>query len=90
MSRTGQKLMEVCVSEAVSQQSTGAVECPGCQQASRPIQKRGVNITTLCGDIRVKRWVYRCASGHYHRPWDMCQKLKVNIRIVSQSGCVLW
>ncbi len=76
MNRTGQKLLEVCVSEAASQQSTAPVECPQCEQACRPIQKRGVNITTLCGKIRVQRWVYKCVSGHYHRPWDMRQKLK--------------
>ena len=74
--RSGQKLMEVCVSEAASQQSAEPVACPQCEQACRPIQKRGVNITTLCGKIRVQRWVYKCASGHYHRPWDACQKLK--------------
>ncbi len=76
MLRSSQKLLEVCVSEAASQQSTEPVECPQCEQACRPIQKRGVNITTLCGKIRVQRWVYKCVSGHYHRPWDMRQKLK--------------
>ena len=76
MLRSGQKLLEVCVSEAASHQSTAPVECPQCEQACRPIQKCGVNITTLCGKIRVQRWVYKCVSGHYHRPWDMCQKLK--------------
>ncbi len=76
MNRTGQKLLEVCVSEAASQQSTAPVACPQCEQACRPIQKRGVTITTLCGRIRVQRWVYKCVSGHYHRPWDMRQKLK--------------
>ena len=76
MLRSGQKFLEVCVSEAASHQSTAPVECPQCEQACRPIQKRGVNITTLCGKIRVQRWVYKCVSGHYHRAWDMCQKLK--------------
>ena len=76
MNRTGQKLLEVCVSEAASQQSTAPVACPQCEQACRPIQKRGVTITTLCGRIRVQRWVYKCVSGHYHRPWDACQKLR--------------
>lgn len=76
MSRNGQKLTEVCALEAASEQSTEPVECPQCQQVCRPTQKRGRNITTLCGEIRVERWVYRCASGHYHRPWDACQKLK--------------
>ena len=76
MNRTGQKLLEVCVSEAASQQSTAPVACPQCEQACRPIQKRGVTITTLCGRIRAQRWVYKCVSGHYHRPWDRRQKLK--------------
>ena len=60
MLRNGQRLLEVCVSEASSQQSAEPVECPQCKQVCRPIQKRGVNITTLCGKIRVQRWVYEC------------------------------
>ncbi|MDE0089256.1 MAG: hypothetical protein OXU23_26315 [Candidatus Poribacteria bacterium] len=67
MLRSGRKLLEVCVSQAASRQSAASVECPECEQACRPIQKRGVNITTLCGKIRVQHWVYECVSGHYHR-----------------------
>ena len=63
-------------SASASQQSEEPVECPQCQEACRPIQKRSMNITTLCGKIRVPRWVYRCPKGHYHRPWDDRQKLK--------------
>ena len=33
-------------------------------------------ITTVCGVIRVERWVYRCASGHNHVPWEVEQKLR--------------
>lgn len=76
MLRSGQRLLEVCVSQTASQQSSTPVECPECKQPCHPIQKRGVNITTLCGKIRVQRWVYECKSGHYHRPWDACQRLK--------------
>ena len=76
MLRSGQKLLAVCVSQVASQPSAEPVACPQCEQACRPIQKRGVNITTLCGKVRVQRWVYECGSGHYHRPWDACQKLK--------------
>ncbi len=75
MLRNAQKLVEACVSAHASQQSEEPVECPECEQVCRPIQKRGVNITTLCGKIRVNRWVYKCSSGHYHRPWDVRQKL---------------
>ncbi len=64
------------VSADASQQSEEPVECPECEQVCRPIQKHGVNITTLCGKIHVNRWVYKCSSGHYHRPWDVRQKLK--------------
>ena len=76
MLRSAQKLVEACVSASASQQSEAPIECPQCQQTCRPIQRRGVNITTLCGKIRVPRWVYRCEKGHYHRPWDERQKLR--------------
>ncbi|MDE0317258.1 MAG: hypothetical protein OXM61_20440 [Candidatus Poribacteria bacterium] len=83
-------MLQVCVSEAASEQSAAPVECPQCEQACCPIQKRGVNITTLCGKIRVHRWVYECPSGHYHRHWDVCQRLKGKwTRCVIERVCYL-
>ena len=76
MLRSGQKLLEVCVSEAASHQSTAPVECPQCEQACRPIQKRGVNITTLCGKIRVQRWSVSC-DGCYTNSPDGWKETKV-------------
>jgi len=64
MLRNSQRLLEVPVSEVASQQSTKPVDSLQCEQWCRPIQKQCVNITTLCGKIRVRRWVYECASGH--------------------------
>ena len=71
-----QMLLEMSVLKQASEQVAGSVECPQCQQACRPYRKRVRHITTLCGVIRVERWVYRCASGHYHFPWDTKEKLK--------------
>ncbi len=51
------------------------VECPECSQACRRRYKRKRRITTLCGVIGVERWVYGCASGHYHVQWDNKQEL---------------
>ena len=52
------------------------VACPVCQNASGPLRKRSRNFTTLCGVIRVWRWVYHCESGHYLMPWESNQKVK--------------
>ena len=40
------------------------------------VYKRERRITTLCGVIRVERWVYRCPSGHNHVPWDTEQQFR--------------
>ncbi len=76
MRSLGQMMLEMGVLKHSVEQVSGSVECPQCQQACRPYRKRERRITTLCGVIRVDRWVYRCASGHYHFPWDTKEKLK--------------
>ncbi len=76
MRSLGQMMLEMGVLKHSVEQVFGSVECPQCQQACRPYRKRERHITTLCGVIRVDRWVYRCASGHYHFPWDTKEKLK--------------
>ncbi len=76
------QLLEMIVSKVASEQVSGSVICPECEQECRPWCKRERGITTLCGVIRmcgvirIERWVYRCALGHNHAPWDLCQKLR--------------
>ncbi len=71
-----QKFLEIFISQKASEQSGEPVECPEHQEACRPWCKRERRITTLCGVIRVKRWVYRCPCGHNHVPFDTKQKLR--------------
>ena len=70
-----QKFLEMFLSYQANEEPSEPVECPECGQACRRRYKRKRRITTLCGVIRVERWVYGCASGHYHVLWDGKQKL---------------
>ena len=72
----GQKFLEMFISQKAGEQTCEPVECPECEQVCRPWCKRARRITTVCGVIRVERWVYRCASGHNHVPWEAEQKLR--------------
>lgn len=72
----GQKLLELHALDEASVKETVPVSCPECEKACRPWRKRGREITTLCGDIGVRRWVYYCEDRHYHFPWDTKHKLK--------------
>ena len=71
-----QKALELYASQQSSAKETASVSCPKCDQACRSWRQRECQITTLCGVIRVKRWVYCCPNNHYHIPWDTKQKLK--------------
>ena len=52
--------------------------------------ERARHFTTLCGVISVERWVYRCALGHTHVPWDAKQKLRGQYtRRVAEAMCRL-
>ncbi len=66
----------MCVSQKASEKVSEPVECPQCQQACRPLRPRVRYMTTLCGVIRVERWVYCCDRGHTYVPWEANQKLK--------------
>lgn len=72
----GQKFLEMFVSKKAGEQAGEPVRCPQCQQACRAWCKRERRVSTLCGVIRVERWVYRCGSCHNHVPWDADQKLR--------------
>ena len=68
--------VEMFISQRASDQESEPVSCPKCGEACRPWCSRARRITTLCGVIRVERWVYSCACGHYAVPWDAKQKLR--------------
>ncbi len=72
----GQKLLELYASKQASAKETEPVSCPKCEQSCRSWRKRERQLTTLCGVIRVERWVYHCDAKHYHTPWDTKHKLK--------------
>ena len=71
-----QRLLEMCISKKAGEKVREPIECPECHQACRPLRLRERHFTTLCGVIRVERWVYRCDLGHTHVPWDAKQKLR--------------
>ena len=70
-----QKFLEMFLSHQANEEPSEPVDCPKCGQVCRRRYKRERRITTLCGVIRVERWVYGCAAGHYHVLWDDQQKL---------------
>jgi hypothetical protein len=70
------KLLELYANEEASVPAPEPVACPKCDQPSGRQRKRERQFTTLCGVICVNRWEYECGSGHYHRPWDIRQRLK--------------
>ena len=72
----GQKLLEMHASQQASAKETDPVSCPKCEKACRSWRLSARQLTTLCGVIRVDRWVYHCDSKHYHTPWDTKQQLK--------------
>ena len=72
----GQKFLEMFVSQMAGEQTCEPVECPEREQVCRPWCPRARRRTTVCGVIRVERWVYHCASGHTHVPWEAEQKLR--------------
>ena len=55
----GSKVFRDVYLQRAGEQACEPVECPECEQACRPWCPRVRRITTVCGVIRVERWVYR-------------------------------
>ena len=72
----GANLLEMHVNQTAGIKETEPVSCPKCDKVCRSWRKRERQVTTLCGDICVERWVYFCEDKHYHTPWDTQQKLR--------------
>ena len=85
-----QKFLEFYAEVSASQQISEAVLCPVCDQACRRYRKRGRRYRTLCGEIRVQRWVYKCAVGHFHSPWEAREGFKASFTPgVAETMCRL-
>ena len=72
----GRKVLEVCLSQRAAESDSGAVACESCDGEARRLRQRACYIETLCGVVRVSRWVYRCACGVCVVPWDAQEGLK--------------
>ena len=85
-----EKLLEVYLRQSGGQRVSGGVVCPVCESVSDAYRKRGRRFRTLCGDIRVQRWVYKCALGHFHVPWDRREGFKAGFTPgVAETMCRL-
>lgn len=87
----GEKVLEACVSQKASQVASERSVCPACDGESRRYRKRQRYVQTLCGVVRVSRWVYRCKTcDHYHAPWDSQVGLKDGFTVgVGKAMCRL-
>lgn len=87
----GRKVLEARLSQRASQTDSPSEACPVCQGELRRFRKRQRCVETLCGVVRVSRWVYRCdACGHCHVPWDADEGLKEGFTVnVAKAMCRL-
>ena len=81
----GRKVLETCLSERAAESDSESVACPTCDGEARRLRRRGCYIETLCGVVRVYRWVYRCACGASVVPWQSREGLKDGA--VYDRGC---
>ena len=72
----GRKVLETCLSERAAACDSETVACCECGGEARRLRKRGCYIETLCGVVRVSRWVYRCACGVSVIPWQSQEGLQ--------------
>ena len=72
----GRKVLEDCFSESAAESDSASVACAACSGEARRLRQRKCYIETLCGVVRVSRWVYRCACGVSVVPWDSREGLK--------------
>ena len=72
----GRKVLEACLSESAAESGSEGVACCACGGEARRLRQRGCYIETLCGVVRVSRWVYRCACGVSVVPWQLREGLK--------------
>ena len=86
----GRKVLETCLSEKAAETGAEPRVCDACQGELRRFRQRACYIETLCGVVRVSRWVYRCECGRYQVPWDATEGLKDGYTVgVAQVMCRL-
>ena len=72
----GRKVLEACLSERAAACDSETVAGSECGGEARRLRQRGCYIETLCGGVRVSRWVYRCACGVSVIPWQSQEGLR--------------
>ena len=72
----GRRVLEACVGQSASRETSEGIACQECEAKLRRFRKRDRYVETVCGVVRVSRWVYRCEGGHFHVPWDSASGLK--------------
>ena len=88
--KCGRALLEQHARQSVVFEAASAVSCPECSGACRKYRQRYRKFLTLCGEIRVNRWVYVCDQGHYHTPWEETEGFKAGCTIgVAAAMCRL-
>ena len=93
LSECGRKLLEQYArhSEVSSCDAPVRVSCLECGGVGlRRYRRRCRRFQTLCGEIRVKRWVYVCDHGHYQTPWEATAGFKAGCTVgVAEVMCRL-
>jgi hypothetical protein len=86
----GRKVLEACFSAKASAVASPAPVCQKCSGELVGFQQRQRYVETLCGVVRISRWVYRCECGSYGVPWDAEVGLKAGCTIgVRKAMCRL-
>ena len=93
LSECGRKLLEQYArhSEVSSCDARVRVSCLECGGVGlRRYRRRCRRFQTMCGEIRVERWVYVCDQGHYQTPWEATAGFKDGCTVgVAEAMCHL-
>lgn len=93
LAKCGQALLEQHARQSETwafEASEETVSCPDCEGECRKYRRRCRRFLTLCGEIRVQRWVYVCEKGHYQTPWEETEGFKDGCTIgVASAMCRL-
>ncbi len=56
--------------------------CPNCQDDARFVGRRGKQVVSLLGELRLRRCYYHCPQcGRGHLPWDAELGLAASARL---------
>ena len=87
----GRKVLGACFSQRAHEIGSTSMDCPVCEKKLRRYRRRQRYVETLCGAVRVCRWVYGCDTcDAYHVPWDSDEGLKDGFTVgVGKAMCRL-